>query len=217
MKLKLFIFPLCLIVLNAFGFEGTVKQTVKNYNGTGTNITMTWYLGPKNCRIDMAASGKDVNSNTVLIMDPATQMLKTYEANSAAGTQKLYFQVNASSITGEVNIINVNVTSETKQVNGYKCEKWVVITTTGTYNVWVTKDIAIDWAGYKNFFRNSVEVQALAQQGVKGFAMLVESNSGANASSVESVTPQAVAATVYTVPADYTLFVPQAAKPAKTK
>lgn len=216
MKLKLIIFPLCLIVLNAFGFEGTVKQTVKNYNGTGTSITMTWYLGPNNCRIDMAASGKDVNSNTVLIMDPATKMLKTYETNGA-GPQKLYFQVNASSISGEVSIINVNVTQDVKQINGYKCEKWVVITTSGTYNVWVTKDIAIDWSAYKEFFKTSIDIQAMAQQGVKGFAMLVESNSGANASSVETVTPQTIAATTFTVPAEYKLFVPQTQTPAKGK
>ena len=216
MKLKLFILPLCLIVLNAFGFEGTVKQTVKNYNGTGTSITMTWYLGPKNCRIDMAASGKDVNSNTVLIMDPATKMLKTYETNGA-GPQKLYFQVNASNISGDVSIINVNVTQEVRQINGYKCEKWVVITTSGTYNVWVTKDIAIDWSAYKEFFKTSIDIQAMAQQGVKGFAMLVESNSGANASSVEAVTPQTIAAATFTVPAEYKLFVPQAQSPAKGK
>ena len=207
MKLKLIIFPLCLIVINAFGFEGSIKQTVKNYNGTGTTVNMTWYLGPQNCRVDMAAAGKDVNSNSVLILDPASKTLKTYEANGAG--QKLYFQVDASGISGNMSLISVNMTQESKQIAGFKCEKWVVVTSAGVYNVWITKDIDFDWSAYKDFFKTSVEVQALATQGVKGFAMLTEPVNGSNASSVETVSAHAVAANMFTVPAEYKLFTAQ--------
>jgi len=208
MKLKLIIFPLCLIVMNAFGFEGSIKQTVKNYNGTGTDLNMTWYLGPKNCRIDMDASGKDVKSSTVLIMDGATQTLKTYETTGAG--QKLYYQMDASSIDGNMSLISVNVTQETKQINGYKCEKWVVVTTLGTSNVWVTRDIAYDWSAYKSFFKSSAEIQALASQNVKGFAMLTEPVSGNVNIAVESVDVHTLAANTFTVPTEYKLFVPSA-------
>jgi hypothetical protein len=216
MKLKLIIFPLCLIVINAFGFEGSIKQTVKNYNGSGTTVNMTWYLGPQNCRVDMSAAGKDVNSNSVLILDPATKTLKTYETNGAAG-QKLYFQVDASGISGNMSLISVNVTQESKTIGGFKCTKWVVVTSAGVYNVWVTKDIDFDWSAYKEFFKTSVEVQALATQGVKGFAMLTEPVNGSNASSVESVAPHAVAANMFTVPAEYKLFTAAQTQPGKTK
>ena len=218
MKLKLIIFPLCLIALHAFGFEGSIKQIVKNYNGTGTTVTMTWYLTPHSYRVDMAASGKDVNSNSVFIMDPTTKTLKTYESSGGAG-QKLYFQVNAGTISGDLSIISVNITQEAKQINGYKCEKWVVVTTAGTYNVWITRDIDADWSAYKDFFKTSIEVQAMASQGVKGFAMLTESNNGNNSASVENVAVKTISADTFLVPSDYTLFVPQtqSATPAKTK
>jgi hypothetical protein len=208
MKLKLIIFPLCLIVINAFGFEGSIKQVVKNYNGTGATVTMNWQFGPHNCRVDMAASGKDVNSNTVLILDPASRTLKTYEAN-ASGAQKLYFQVDASSISASLSVISVSPTQEVKQINGYKCEKWLVVTSAGAYNVWVTRDIDIDWSVYKDFFKSSIEVQALANQGVKGFPMLTESANGTNNASVESVSAQSVAANAFSVPSEYTLYVAQ--------
>jgi hypothetical protein len=162
----------------------------------------------------MSASGKDVNSNSVLILDPKAKTLKTFETGGTG--QKLYFQVNANDISGNVSIMTINVTQEAKQINGYKCEKWVVITSVGTYNVWVTRDIDFDWSGYKDFFKTSVEVQALAQQGVKGFAMLTEPSNGSNASSVSAVAPQTLASNTFTVPSGYTLFVPQAQTPAKT-
>lgn len=206
MKLKLIIFPLCLIVINAFGFEGSIKQTVKNYNGTGTTVNMTWYLGPHNCRVDMSASGKDVNSNTVLILDPSSKMLKTYE--TGGNGQKLYFQVDASGIAGNMSVISVSVTQETKQIGGFKCEKWVVVTSAGVYNVWITKDIDFDWSAYKDFFKTSVEIQALAMQGVKGFAMLTEPANGNSAATVETVSAQTMTSNTFTVPSEYQLFVP---------
>lgn len=217
MKLKLIIFPLCLIVVNAFGFEGSIKQTVKNFNGSGTTINMTWYLGPQNCRVDMSAAGKDVNSNSVLILDPSSKVVKTYETSTAAGAQKLYFQVDASGIAGDMSVISVNTTQESKQINGFKCEKWVVVTSVGTYNVWITKDIDFDWSAYREFFKNSVEVQALATQGVKGFAMLTEPVNGSNGSSVETVSAHTLAANTFTVPSEYQLFTGQTSQPAKTK
>lgn len=213
MKLKLIIFPLCLIALHAFAFEGTIKQTIKNYNGSGSDLTTTWYLSTHNCRMDMAISGKDVNSNTVLILDPAASTIKTYEASSTA-TQKSYFQINASSISGGVTIASVTASSDAKQINGYKCEKWTVVTSVGVYNIWVAKDIDFDWAPYKNLLKTSVEVQTLASQGIKGFPMMTESVGGNNSSAVESVSAQPLAANTFTVPSEYKLYSPQ---PAKTK
>jgi hypothetical protein len=214
MKLKLIILPLCLIVVNAFAFEGSVRQSIKNYNGTGTNVEMTWYLSSHGCRVDMAATGKDVNSNTVLLFDPTTKTLKTYEAN-ASGAQKFYFQVNASSISGDVSIISVNPTQEVKQIQGYKSEKWVVVTSKGTFNVWITRDIDFDWSAYKDFFKSSAEIQALAQQGVKGFPMMTEAVGGSNAASVEAVAAQTLSGTTFAVPTGYTLFSQPATSPAK--
>ena len=216
MKLKLAILPLCLIALNVFGFEGTVKQTIKNYNGTGNDVTMTWYIGAHSCRIDMSATGKDLKSasNTVLLFESATKTLKTYEASGPG--EKVYFQVNASAISGGVVDVNVTKTTETKKIQGYNCEKWAITAGGSSYDVWITRDIDFDAAAYKDFFKNSMEIQALAQQGVKGFALLTESHNGMNAGSVEKVTAQTVSAETFTVPSEYKLYAPQAVqKPIK--
>ena len=205
MKFKLIIFPLCLIVLNVFGFEGTIKQVVNNYNGTGTNITLTWYLGPHNCRMDMTQSGKDVNTTSVLILDPSTQTFNTYNLNVPG--PKNYFQMKASDIGGGVSILSVTPTQDVKQINGYTCEKWVVVASSGSFNVWITKDIDFDWAPYKDFFKTNVEAQALIRQGVKGFPMLTEPLTGTGASNVETVSAQVLGANTFTVPTDYTLYV----------
>jgi len=214
MKLRSIIFPLCFIVLNAFGFEGTVRQVVNNYNGTGNNVTATWYLGAHGCRVDIAMTGKDVNSNSVLLLDAATQTLKAFETGGSA--QKVYFKLSASDISGNP-AVSVSPTQETKQINGYKCEKWIVTTTGGAYNVWITREIDFDWSGYRNFFKTSAEIQALAMQGVKGFPILTESSNGNKVASVESVTPQTLAPVAFAVPSGYTLFVspPQPAAKAK--
>ena len=204
MKLKLAILPLCLIALNVFGFEGTVKQTVKNYNGTGTNVTLTWYLGAHSCRVDMNASGKDLKgSNTVVIVDPAAGLLRTYEAG---GAQKVYFQVAPAAISGGVGEVQVTKTADIKMIQGFSCEKWTVTVGSALYNVWITRDIDFDAAAYREFFKNNLEIQALAQQGVKGFALLTESGTGVNASNVEKVTKQAVSAETLSVPSDYTMY-----------
>jgi hypothetical protein len=216
MKLKLIIFPLCFIVLHAFGFEGAITQEAKNYNGTGTDVTITWYMGPHNCRIDMVQSGKDVNSSSVLIFDPATQTFKTYNLNLSG--PKNYFQVNVSGITGGVSIISVTATQEVKQINGYKCEKWVIVASSGTFNVWITRDIDFDWSAYKDFFKTNVEAQALIHQNVKGFPMLTEPAGSNGPITVGAVTARALASATFTVPAEYTLYVAPSQTPAtKTK
>ena len=216
MKFKLIIFPLCLIVLNAFGFEGTIKQVANNYNGTGANITLTWYLGPHNCRMDMTQSGNGLNLSSVLIFDPATQTFKTY--NLSGSGEKTYFQMNANVITGGISILSVTATQEVKQISGYKCEKWVVVASSGSFNVWITRDIDFDWSAYKDFFKTNVEAQALIHQGVKGFPMLTEPLTGNGASNDETVSPPVLAATTFAVPAEYTLYVaPPQTAPAKTK
>jgi hypothetical protein len=212
MKLKLAILPLCLIALNVFGFEGTIKQTVKNYNGTGTNVTMTWYIGAHNCRIDMNASGGDLKgSNSVVLVDPGANMLKTYEIGGAG--PKNYFAVNAAAISGGLGEVKVTKTADIKVIQGYSCEKWTVTVGAAMYNVWITRDIDFDAAAYKEFFKNSIEIQALAQQGIKGFALLTESGTGTNASTSEKVTKQPLSAETFSVPAGYT---PQTVSPPKS-
>jgi Domain of unknown function (DUF4412) len=219
MKLKLIIFPLCLVVLNAFGFEGTIKQTVKNYNGSGNDVTVTWYLSQQHCRMDVAAIGyKGANTNTVFIMDPASKSMKMYENANAGNGQKLYFQADAGSITGGVSVISVSPTQETRQISGFRCEKWVVATSNGSFNLWVTKDIDFDWTAYKDFFKASVEVQALINQGVKGFVMATEPVSGTSGvTTVESASSHALASDTFTVPSEYKLNVAPATQPAKGK
>ncbi len=206
MKLKLAILPLCLIAMNVFGFEGTVKQSVTNFNGSGNNATMTWYIGAGSCRIDMDITGKDANGGTtVLLLNPATQSLTMYSLSG----DKVYYQMNASAVSGDATNVIVNKTTETKKISGYTCEKWTVMNTSGSYDVWITKDIDFNAAQYKDLFKGSMELQALAQQGVKGFPLLTESRNGANAAVTEKVTPGALPAGALSVPSDYKLYTPQ--------
>lgn len=219
MKLKLLILPFCIIVLNAFGFEGTIKQTVKNYNGTGTDISMIWYFGANKCKLEMAASGKSINSHTVIILDPQAKNLKTYEAGGTGA--KVYYQIDAATISNGLNILSSTPTQETKQINGYKCEKWIVVSSIGAYNVWVAKDVDIDWAGYKDLMKTSVEIQALAGAGVKGFPMLTEAIGSNSTSTVESVTVKSQTSETFAIPAEYTVYTaavaPAATTPASKK
>ena len=205
MKLKLAILPLCLIVLNAFGFEGTLKQTIKNYNGSGTDVAMTWSIGAHSCRVDMNIPGKDGKvSNTVLLMDPVSKTLKTYEAGAPG--DKVYYQFPMSAIGGGITDITVAKTTETKQMQGHKCEKWSVTAGGMSYDMWVARDVDFDAVTYKDFFRTSIEIQALAHESVKGFVLMTESKTGANASTVDKVSAQVVPAATLSVPSDYKLF-----------
>ncbi len=205
MKLKLAILPLCLMALHAFGFEGTVKQSVTNFNGSGSSATMTWYIGAGSCRIDMSISDKDLKTNnTVMLMNPSDQSMIMYE--TSGGGEKVYFQMNASAVSGDAMNVMVNKTTETKKIGGYNCEKWTVMNTSGSYDVWITRDIDFNAAAYKEFFKGSMEIQALAQQGVKGFPMLTETRNGANASVTNKVTPGTLPAGTLSVPAEYKLY-----------
>lgn len=208
MKLKLAILPLCFVALHAFGFEGTVKQSVTNFNGSGANAQMTWYIGASSCRIDMTIVDKELKANnTVLLMNPAGQSMTMYETSGTG--EKVYYQMNASAVSGDAMNIGVTRTTETKKIGGYNCEKWTIVNASGSYDVWITKDIDFNAAQYKDFFKGSLEIQALAQQGVKGFPMLTESRTGANASVTEKVTPGALPAGTLSVPAEYKLYNPQ--------
>ncbi|MCW3127932.1 MAG: hypothetical protein JWO03_3590 [Bacteroidetes bacterium] len=207
MKLKLAILPLCLIALNVFGFEGTISQSITNYNGSGNNVKITWYLGAHNCRLDMSATGKDLaGGNTVMVLDAAAKTLRTYESGGAG--EKVYFEVNTSAISGSAPGVTVAKTTDTKKIQGYNCEKWTVTSAGASYDVWITKDIDFDAVAYKDFFKGSMEIQALAQQGVKGFPLLTESSNGTNAAAADKITKQTLGAETFSIPAGYKLYIP---------
>lgn len=205
MKIKFFITAFCLMALRTFAFEGTIKQTIKNYNGTGIDVTMSWSVKGNNCRIDMKTSDKDAKGNTVLLMDAATKTLKTY--NDASGNEKFYFEVKTSDISAGVFDVSATRTTEVKVIKGFNCEKWTVRANGNIYTVWITKDVDMDWKVYQDFFKSGIEFQALALEGVKGFPILTESRNGSNDMTVDQLTPQAVSANVFTVPSEYKLYV----------
>jgi hypothetical protein len=111
-----------------------------------------------------------------------------------------------SAIGGGITDISVAKTTETKQVQGHKCEKWSVTTGGASYDIWVARDVDFDAVLYKDFFKTSIEIQALAHEGVKGFVLMTESKTGVNASTVDKVSAQAVPAATLSTPSDYKLF-----------
>ena len=195
----------------SYAFEGTVKQVYKNYNGTGADVTMTWYIKGNNCRIDMTTSAKEAKGTTVLLIDATSQKLKMYNDDASAPT-RVYYDVSLADIASSSADVSIAKTTDTKTIQGYKCEKYQATNAHGAYDIWFTKDIAVDWSAIKDFFKESTEIQTLAKEGIKGFPLLTEAKDKGATMSVSAITVQALSSTTFTVPADYKLFTNTAAK-----
>ncbi|MFN8310145.1 MAG: DUF4412 domain-containing protein [Chitinophagales bacterium] len=201
----IFSIALIAISLGASAFDGTIKQQVKNYNGSGNTFDYTWYFSSKGLRFDLEFNGKDGKTNTVFLTDALVSKIQMYTIDGKA-SEKHIFDIETSKASADVQIITSRATGEKKVISGYNCEKYEIVTNTTKIESWITKDIAVDWTNYQNLFRNSPEVLMMAREGIKGFSLESNSANGQNAISLTKVIAGSPAESVFSIPAGYTPF-----------
>lgn len=211
---KLMITALSALVFSAaFAGKGIiVEQKFTGSTALGTSITITWYVTDNACKMKMTFSDGTTKTVSDFIPDPkGSQLLLYNEAGAPSTGVKTYFVTPLSSIKPPANVdatgLKVNRTGETQNINGVKCEKVIVNTTTTETEMWVTTDFKCNFYQFASYFRNSYELLGLSAEKMKGFPVksVTKSLDGTVLSNYDatSVSQTDLADTEFQVPAEY--------------
>jgi hypothetical protein len=168
---KLFLaFSLTLLSLYTFAWKGTIVQKLTAPGG-GNAVTITWYVTDNDCKMKMDFSDGNVNTSTFFIPDLATSKLITY---AIGGSQKqVFYSIPVAGITADKSMnasrVSVEKTGETKQIQGFTCEKVITKTNKNITETWVTTSFKPSFYKYYAFFRSSYELMGLYEDRVAGF------------------------------------------------
>jgi len=218
MKKQLITIFVVALTMQAFAWQGVIKQKYFSTGNKGTNVTVSWYLTNTECKMQMDFDGENIKSSTYFIPDFAGNRLLTYTEGGITNLKhvdstKNYFAIPLEIIqqnaqTG-VTRLSVVKTGETKSIQGFICERVLVKTNLDETEMWVTKDFAPEFYKFYTFFRSSTELMALNDEKMSGFPIqsVTKDFSGKVVSSYELLSVQAkeFKTTDFNVPAGYTL------------
>jgi hypothetical protein len=189
-------------------FEGEITMKITNSNDEEPQ-TINYYC--KGSKIRFEGTGKegmggamilDTKNNNSIIIIPAQKMYMSYSFKNKMGTM-------SDSMRNKLEKGDVKMTGETKEINGFNCEKWIFKDDEGkSGEAWMTK-------GLRNFFffNNPMKPRGDEPEWAKKlftegyFPMLLTSrdSDGKIESKMEvtSVQPRALDESLFTPPPDY--------------
>jgi Domain of unknown function (DUF4412) len=168
------------------------------------NMTLTqYYKGPK--------SRIDINPTSYMIIDTTEGKMYTVDATkktvSVMSREMLAKTVELGmSMMGGTNF-NVNKTGKSQTINGFKCDEYTVTGSTVNIDAWVTEDVNVkELEAFRGFGQDLI---GKAMAGLPGLAIKSESKINlmgqemTGNSEVVSVSKDAVAASLFVIPADF--------------
>jgi len=195
------LFALCSVTLAQNEFEGKV---VMRMTGDQT-VNMDYFVKENRMRMEMnAEEGKFImlydqrDSKTSLIM-PEQKMYMEFQANE---------YMNENDMNDEDKSPDINKTGEFKDINGYKCEKWIINDEDNTVEAWMTDQLGSFFMMSNPMVEGSQERWKNQLQG-NYFPMLVNvMKDGELESSMEvlSVNKMSLNDDLFLIPKDYQKF-----------
>lgn len=199
--------------LQSFAGKGIIVQQKMTGQGTlGAQVEATWYVSEEGCKMKLKFASDKVNTTTTFIADVAkSELLAFSEGAVPEGAKKSYFAVPTSKIETPKEFtasrVSVTKTGEIKELAGFKCEKIIMKTNQTETEMWVTKDVKVEFYRYIAFFRSSYELLALNEEKIKGFPIssVTRDLSGTVLSSYETISAKTadISTTEFKVPADF--------------
>ena len=197
---------LCLCYLSAFAFEGVIEQELY-VQSTGQTSNIIWsFKGDKVKMIMRANSGEQV---TLMVDKSANSLVIFNEDVEDEEGNKLYMELGSEDVKSTIGSISTGVVGKS-EYNG-KPSKTVEVMSNGVkYVVEYLPSVDVDFAEFAAFFKESMEVQALAVLGEVGFPVsTTQSGKDGNRKTIlktTSVKEQVVAESEFQVPAGYKKF-----------
>jgi hypothetical protein len=189
-----------------------VEQKYNSPNALGAGVSMVWYVTDGACKLKMIFGDKTVApSNTYFIPDVKSGSILSYNESAVPpGVKKSYFVIPSDKIQSDKGMegpVTVTKTGETQDISGFTCEKIVVKTASTETEIWVTKDLKVDFYKYYPYFKNNYELLGLYQEKIKGMPLssVTKDLNGKVISSLElvSATKADLKDSDFQVPAEY--------------
>jgi Domain of unknown function (DUF4412) len=205
---------ICFIPIKSFSqsFEGKIVMQISSKDQDEPQV-IDYYCKGSKIRFESKSSGGgagtmvlDTKDNNALIIIPQQKMYMTYSYKNALGAASDTLK---NKIKEEMEKGDIKITGETKDINGFKCEKWIFKDDEGkSGEAWMTKGIG-------NFFffsnpmrpdRNEPEwQQKLTNEGYFPMMVISKDADGSVESKMEvtSIEKKSLDESLFTPPADY--------------
>lgn len=159
----------------AFAAKGYVF-TQKYVGASNANVTVSWYVTADNCKMKMVFGNQQINSTTWFFPDFAGNQLLSYnEGPVPNGVAKAYYKLPIDKVRveagNEATRMVVEKTTESKQIGGLMCNKYVIRTNKTETEVWVTSKFDAAFYRYYPFFKDHSALAGLFDAKVSGFPM----------------------------------------------
>lgn len=164
------------VTVFCFGGNGLVVTQKYFDNNVQQHVTVTWYVSGTLCKMKMNYADEKVSTSNWFVPDYAGHNLLIYtEGNVPTGAKKAYYTVPVTDIqpdkSKDYSRVKTQKTGEQKVISGMKCEKIVATTNKSVTEIWVTQEFTPDYFLSFPYFRNSAELNALYDGGIKGFPL----------------------------------------------
>ena len=210
--LSLLVLSFISVKLYSQSFEGEIVMKITSKDQDKPQ-TIDYYCKGSKIRFEAKGEGSesgvmiiDSKDNNAIIIMPERKMYMSYPFHNALGAAS---DTMRSEIEREVEKGNLKMTGETKNINGYQCEKWSFKDDEGKNGeAWMTK-------GIKNFFlfsnpmkRRSNEPEwerKLIDEGYFPMMVITKNEDGEVESTMEvtSIVPKSLDKSLFTPPSDY--------------
>lgn len=161
--------------IGTFAAKGYVF-TQKYIGASNANVTVSWYVTDQNCKMKMLFGNAQLNSTSWFIPDFAGSQLLSYNEGAVPnGVSKAYYKLPIDNVrvqgSNDVSRISVEKTTESKEIGGLTCEKYIIKTNKTETEVWVTKKIAPAFYRYYTFFKDHAALAGLNEGRISGFPL----------------------------------------------
>lgn len=191
--------------LNTFAFEGIIKQQSKDVQ-SGKMSTITWYIKGDKIKMTLEADGKKIElipnftSNTLIMFSDDIQ---------DEDDNLMYMEISENNIKSNIGSVAAGDMVNSKYQN--KEARTIDVLSNGKkYRVEFLPSISFDFSKYSSLLKESMEIQALAVKGQKGFPIqttLIKNDGKEDVVlKTTSISETTVADREFTVPSGYKKF-----------
>lgn len=173
--MKNIISTICIFIsLHAFAFNGEIQLQYTHFNGGDYKVeSVIWQFKNDQAKMIMTLLDEKGNQNiSSFIPNKNSQSLLIYSNSPSADGKNYYYQVPVNNIEDLKNTeYRVEKTTETKQIAGYTCIKYMVYTASSITEMWVSNTIDLNYGSWASFFKANAEMQGLAKLNIAGFPL----------------------------------------------
>jgi len=168
----------CFTLFCSFAFAQSFKGKIQaEYIQGETPTHVVWNIDGENFNMELSGEQNGKKFHSTIAPNTQSQTLTIHSENpSGASDYSLSFAQFQGLNAGKNKSFQVSTSSETAEIAGYQCQKYLIDAGKESMEVWVAKDLKVDKKLMAELLQDAPELQALTSKNIEGFPLKLRSN-----------------------------------------